>query len=499
MGSTFGGLELGKRALFAQRAAMTTTGHNIANANTEGYTRQRAVMKATQALPYPSLQNDQSPGQIGTGVEVTTITRLREDYLDKQYRANNSNHAYWEGKTNVLGMVEDVFNETSGEGLQAQLDQFWQSWQELTKSADDPSVREALVEKARTVTDTFKQMAGELNGLKEDVKGIVDVKVQEVNSISRQIRDLNESISRVVTQGNTPNDLYDQRDLLVDKLSSLVSVKTAPSTNGMINLSIDSGEGQSFSLVNGKQEPAAFTADIPVSKGELAALQQALGSETQPGFIEGYLGKLDTLATEMAKELNTLHRSGINLDDIASQVPYSEGQRLPFFIDKDWYETNKGIFETQPIDYAAISVAEDPKSADKMILNPLLQKDVNKIAASKQGRETRGDGSNATDIANLKSKSLDALGRNTSLDQFYRGTIVKLGVEKQESEMFMDNADLTVRATEVRRQSISGVSLDEEMTEMVKYQHAYNAASRAISTIDEMLDKLINGTGRVGL
>lgn len=500
MGSTFGGIEIGKRALFAQRSAMTTTGHNIANANTEGYSRQLAVMKATNALPYPATQNDRQPGQVGTGVEVTSITRLREKYLDGQYRTTNSEYGFWEGKANVLGMIEDVMNEPSDNGLQVTLDRFWQSWQDLTKEPDVLSAREVVLQRALAVTNTMQQMSGSLQSLKADVGEIMNIKVKDVNSIASQIRDLNDQISRLVPHGYSPNDLYDQRDLLVDQLSKLVSVKETPSPNGMVNISIEGTGGESFLLVNGRQEIGTFDESFPVKKGEIAALRAALGTESEQGDIDRYLGQIDQYATEMAKEINALHRQGVNLDDLKGNVSYENGQRLPFFIDRNWYEANQALFD--PPDYAAISAAGaemDPKRAGDMMINPLILRDSNKIAAASKDSQAFGDGSTATAISKLKFKPLQGFEDKATLDQFYRYTIAKLGMESQEAQRFMENSDMARNTVEARRQSVSGVSLDEEMANMVKYQHAYNAAARSISAMDEMLDKLINGTGRVGL
>src|SRR5688572_30105136 len=141
MASTFHGIEVGKRALFAQQSALSTTGHNIANANTLGYTRQRAEMQATSAIPYAGMQNDKSPAQLGTGVEVTKLVRLREEYLDVQYRGEIKNVGYWEAKSDTYIKIEEILNEPSNVGLAYTMDEFWKGWQELAKNPESVAAR----------------------------------------------------------------------------------------------------------------------------------------------------------------------------------------------------------------------------------------------------------------------------------------------------------------------------------------------------------------------
>lgn len=454
MGSTFAGLEIGKRSLFAQRSALTTINHNVANANTPGYTRQRVNMVATTAFPPPSLTSDRNPGQVGTGVFVSSIERLREQYLDRQFRSENTNYGFWDGQSNILERIETILMEPSETGLQTILDKFWESWQDLSKNPESLSARQIVTQRGLTVAETFRQLSGSLDALKKDTESIIMDKIDQVNQYAEQIRNINEQISRIQPHGYAPNDLMDQRDLFIDKLSKLADIMVTPSHQGMINLSIG---GQP--LVNGKEPSQGITTTTVINGGELSALKAAIEPE---GLIERFTSKLDLMANSLGTEINRIHQSGIDLDG---------QQGITFF--------------------SNVSDARSIKIDDRLLSAP------NRVSAALQ--PLKGDGDAANAIAKLKFGYFNQLGTDVTLDQYYRLTISQLGVETQESKRFMGNSDAAKLAIDNRRQSISGVSLDEEMSEMIKYQHAYNAASRSINSVDEMLDKLINGTGRVGL
>jgi len=515
MRSTFHGLEVSKRGLFAQQSALNTTSHNIANANTEGYTRQRANMKTPTGLPYPGMSAAVEPGILGTGVKVTDLQRIREDFLDVQFRTENKHYGYWEARQDGLEKIEVIMNEPSDTGLQTVMDQFWKSWQDLSSDPESMSARAVVRQRAIAVAETFSALTTSLTEQQRDLDSVVATKVFDINSIASQIAGLNKQIADLVPHGYQPNDLYDQRDVLLDKLSKMVAVTTTNGANGMINVTIDGKE-----LVNGREAVAMAAvknpttgfnditlggeAFIPQSGGLLGTLEMRgiatvdpnTGGVTVTGAIPDMLSKLDALAVNMAKEINDSHRKGMNLFDIENQQNGTGTglQDLPFFVNAD-----------------TANIPGDktyPTSASKLQVNPAIMASLNAIAAAQanpDGSGSKGDNRNALEIAALKFKTLtittSATGQpeSTSLDDFYRYTIAQLGVDSQEAKRMEGNSELMIGQVDTQRQSVSGVSIDEEMAEMVKYQHAYSASARVMTSMDEILDKIINSMGRVGL
>jgi flagellar hook-associated protein 1 FlgK len=518
MRSTFHLLEVSKRGLFAQQNALYVTGHNIANANTEGYTRQRANMQATRGIPVPGMNNDRAPGQLGTGVHVTDLQRLREDFLDVQFRNENKRYGYWEAKLDAIQKIEDIMNEPSETGLQKVMDEMWKAWQDLSQDTRDTSARAVLRERSIAVADTFASIYNHLEEVQRDLDNVLGVKVREVDSLARQIAELNNQIANVVPHGYQPNDLYDQRDVLLDKLSKIVSINVTPGENGMVNVTI---EGQA--LVTGRTSVAMEAvqnqttglldirlggAEFIPTDGELAGILESRGIATvetvevdgQPQQVVTYTGllpefkkNLDKLAVNLAREINDLHRTGLSLIDINN--PGQAPQDLPFFVDAD-------ALAADP------NTKEYPTGANKLVVNPAIIASLDAIAAARPeagGTAPEGNNKNALAIAELKYKVIPAgtgphdFSETTTLDDFYRNLIGQLGVNGQEAERNTLNAETILSTVDNNRQSVSGVSIDEEMANLIKFQHAYNASARVMTSMDEILDKVINGMGRVGL
>jgi flagellar hook-associated protein 1 FlgK len=501
MGSTFFGLEIGKSGLFAQQSALHITGHNIANANTEGYTRQRPNMVSREPFPYPSAVNDMSPGQMGTGATIQSIQRLREEFLDLQFRGQNKHFGEWEAKVDTLEKIENIMNEPTDNGLQHAMDEFWTAWQKLTEYPNDSSARETLKQKAIAVTETFSFMDRSLRELQANIDTIVETRALEMDSIAKQIADLNQQISEVVPHGYVPNDLYDKRDVLLDRLSKMADIEVTrvanPNTGkdtGMINVSIRNGEGPDSTfvpLVEGIQkyevkaekdtssEPNLYQVTIGDTQmnfktGEMAGLIESRGykgeGEELSGIIPSYLARLNSLASTLVAKVNEVHQKGMGLD----------GQ-------------------------TGINFFEEGGSASNMKLSDEILTSSRNIAAGTTG--SASDTSIAREIYQLKEKSIIeftfeeqgvSVSETTSFDAFTRSMISKLGIETQEAQNLKGNAEGLKLEVENRRQSVSGVSLDEEFTNMIRFQHAYNAAARQITAVDEMLDKIINGMGLVG-
>jgi flagellar hook-associated protein 1 FlgK len=477
MTSTFHGLELGKRGLFAQQTALSTTGQNIANANTTGYTRQRVDMQATPAISSQGVQ-------LGTGVEVNKLERLREEYLDVQVRGENKNLGYWEAKSDSLTKIEELLNEPSDNGLAFTMDEFWKGWQELSKNPESAATRGVVRQKGVAVAETFNYISDSLDQMQEDLTNVITTKVNDVNSLATQIADLNNQISRLVPNNYQPNDLLDQRDVLIDQLSKIVDVKTTPSENGMVNISVGGGM-----LVSGK-DANTLSIDIEPTndfqyKTDIKIANKSVNLETGElvGRIESFTEIIPTikksindLAMTFKNAVNDVHHNGLHLVNNSGKVETVADPTLDFF-------TGNSIKD--------------------LAVNTEIMKSVDLIAAAKEetpGPTPSGNGQNAQDMADIKlDNGLDFGGTTSTIDDFYRNIIGKLGIDSQQAQRMQDNSEVIVNQVENRRQSISGVSLDEEMANMIKYQQAYNAAARMVTTMDQCLDKVINGMGRVGL
>jgi flagellar hook-associated protein 1 FlgK len=495
MSSTFMGLELGKRALFAQQAALNTTGHNIANANTDGYTRQRAEMQATPAIPYPGMSNEAGPAQLGTGVEVNKISRLREDFLDVQFRGQNKDLGYYEAKSDTYTKIEGLLNEPSDTGIANAMDQFWQGWEELSKTPDSSAARAVVVQRGAALAESFQYTKDSLDQMSSDLNNVIQVDVSNVNSLTEQIGALNDQISRLVPNNYQPNDLYDKRDALLDQLSKLVNIDVKPSTsgNGMVDVFVSNqplvqgktakvvtypsgGMANQISIDDGPSPVANPNNPVTLQSGELLGRIEAATT-----IIPNIKSKLTSLENEFVKQVNQLHSAqgqAYNLDDInnsSNQNQQTDG--LNFFVDSS-DPTN-----TNP----------DYTKSTNWVVNPTIVNNLNKIAAATTANA--GDGTNALAIANLKTKNLTIDGSTATADDFYQNIIGRLGVDSQQAQRMQDNTQTLVNQVDNRRQSVSGVSLDEEMTNMIRFQQAYNAAARVVTTMDEVLDKVINGMG----
>lgn len=630
MGTTFFGLEIARSALQSQQRALDVTGHNIANANTKGYTRQEALLSASNPFSVPALNRPTTPGQVGTGVQVDQIRRLRDQFIDTQVRTENKSLGYWEARRDALQKVEVILTEPSDSSLRSVMDQFWESWQELSKNPESLAARSVVQQRGIAVAETFNHIDRSYRQLQSDLNDNIKVKVQNINSIAKQIADINLQILPIEAQGDNANDLRDKRDNLLDELSKIVDIRTYENSMGQVNVTIggrDIVTGKAVSPLLAVQNSAnngyvdiVWSDDRSSAKftsGELQGLLESRGyTDPNTGEFVGVIPELrkdlDLMAKTLVDEINKIHKGGYDLNG-------NQGNNFfrPF---------EEGVYPNSGISFA------EAMQVDAGVLNSL-----NVIAAGDTA--TKGDGANALEMAQVKHKSfmdltkgqsnllskwqtrqsyatqadgktkvdynlatnifgagglfktsdlgpnayfeikqgaqtlkidltdagglanlpagvstvnelLDyinteaaAAGMNLTatletvsgknylqikandtgedqsiivsefnfvgaatfgwgnanttgtIDDFYRSQLGKLGVDSQEASRMVDNQELLVDQLDNKRLSLSGVSLDEEMTNMVRFQHAYNAAARVVTVMDEMLDKIINGMG----
>ncbi|PRR70299.1 flagellar hook-associated protein FlgK [Neomoorella humiferrea] len=508
MPGTFFGFNTALRGMQAAQRSIYTTAHNIANANTEGYTRQQVVLATTPAYPVPAMNRPGGTGwQIGTGVDSQETRRMRDEFLDTQIRRETGSLGMWEQIQDVLQQVEIVFNEPSDTGLSTLMSQFWAAWQELSKNAESSPVRTTVVETASALAEAFNHSAQQLETIINDIDQSIELKVTEINSLARQIADLNVQIKNVVAAGDQPNDLLDQRDMLLDRLSKIidfeveynkVDVNGEALYDGQIKIKI--GGAYLVEINNGSNIIHEVTDNGPESgkiyweengteinpvRGEIKGLQQARED------VQLYLDRLDVLARGLAENINDLHGKGLDL----SGQPVSGTSYENFFV----------VLSNPP---STGDISDSGITAKNIGVNLNIRNDVTKIAAADVSGGA-GNGANALKIAQLQSKlfqendtdgdgSIDTLVADTSgvtFDDYYKNFTAKLGVDAHEAERMTTNQGVLVDQLTNRKESISGVSLDEEMANMLQYQRAYEAAARMITTLDAMLDKIINGMG----
>lgn len=468
--STFMGLQTALRGILAQQRALDTTAHNIANANTVGYTRQEAQLVASEAYTYPAVSRPPQSGQIGTGVDVASFRRIRDAFIDIQLRAQTLRRGFADATRDGLNQVELALAEPSDTGLNALLAKYWSAWQDVANAPENLATRQSLAQAAASLAEGFNTLDEQLDTIVAQTGQNVTLTMTEVNDLGAQIRELNDTIARSQLVGDQPNDLLDQRDLLLDRLAEIGDVQsTDADDDGALEVTLDGvtlvDDLTAYTLTesSGDLVNATLTETVSLTgkSGSLAGLVQ-LRDVTLPA----YQTTLDDIASEIVDQTNTLHAAGYDLGG------------------------NTGIDFFDPAGTTAGTIA-----VDAGILG-----DASTIAAAGAwaGSGEPGNAVNALAIAGLRSTGLASLGGAT-IDTAYSQLVTRIGSESRDAQRTFDNASLLADSLENRRQSVSGVSLDEEMTGLVRFQRAYQASARALSAMDEMIEILVNRTGRVGL
>ncbi len=312
--SLFFGINIAVKGMMVNQTALNVTSHNIANTNTEGYSRQRVNMAAS--YPISGMVNS---GQLGTGVDIAEISRVRQEFLDYQARKENANLENQTAIYDTLQLVETVFMEPSENGFNQQLEDFWNAWQELSKTPESSPARTVLKEAAVSLTDTFRHMSRQLNDIKDDIQSQIQLIVDQVNTISEGIVRLNEQIVNVTISGENANDLMDKRDLALDQLAALGLISISPSVdaNGKVTGAIEVKLGE-FSLVDADgahpiTSDALTSLEDGLADGRLAGLMHVGSELDKSNVVQFYIDKLDTLAVGIANGINEIHKTGMDL------------------------------------------------------------------------------------------------------------------------------------------------------------------------------------------
>jgi flagellar hook-associated protein 1 FlgK len=451
----YSGLQTALSGLEAAQAAIDTTGQNIANANTPGYSRQQVDMTERDPLTIQSLSNVTGAGsQVGLGVDITTISRVRNQFLDVQYRGQNSQTSGDNTTATLLGQVQAALNEPSSSGLSGALTQFWSSFNALGNDPTNQGALQATLGAGQTVATGLNTLGNELTTLESQITGqyntLTDPSSGPIASDANQIAALNTQIAQAQVNGLNPNTLLDQRDHLIDDLSQYSNLNVTTQANGMVNVSFGNaakaaagGVTDATPLVNGSTVDLANNltdANLSGSSGTVGALLGFYDASTGQGKIADYLTTLNSVTNNLVTSVNNA---------IATADP-SGATATPFF---------------DPTGTTATTIA----------VNPSLSGATSPYTAA-------------------EAHAAGAL-RGGSADQAYNAFVTQVGSDVQSTQSAQQTAQSLLSAISNQRQSVSGVSLDEEMTNLITYQQAYQASARVMNAIDATLNTLINQVG----
>jgi flagellar hook-associated protein 1 FlgK len=473
--STFNGLNIALGALQAEQSALDTTSHNISNANTVGYSRQVAELEAKPGLGALSVWGMIIPGQTGQGVQVADIQRMRDQFNDNNLRSAFATQGEADIRQTTMQGVEGALPEPGDTGLQAAMSKFWTALQSVSTNPEDAGSRQALAQSVEALGQSFQNAAATLTQQRADTDVQANTMLDTINSDASQIATLNTSIAKLKAVGQNPNDLLDQRDALIDKLSSLGNVTVTPATNGTASVSFggvllvdpttSTGLGASTPVTRTTFNPGYGTATVAVASGlksgQLKGLLDAYTTTLNPAVAGSIPNRLDQLAISLHDAVNAQNEAGFDLTGTAGG---------PMF--------------------AGATIT----SASQLAVDPALLADPSKVAAASTSAGAPGDSSNMIAMIALRAANAptgSVLGGKT-FDDYYAGMVSSMGLAAQTATTDSTNAATVVNTLSDRRSQVSGVSLDEEMTNLLKFQHAYAAAGRAMSTMQDMLDTLVN-------
>ncbi|MBE0451356.1 MAG: flagellar hook-associated protein FlgK [Clostridia bacterium] len=549
MSAGFLGLTTSLSGLFANQRSLGIVSHNIANANTEGYSRQVMNTKAYTPQILPG-----GFGTLGVGVDVTAVKQIRDAYLDYKYRTEISVKGEWDARASVLTEVEGIFNEPSDSSIAELLDKYYESLQSLQKNPENLTARTLVRQTSIALSEGVQRLSTMLKDLQKDLNYQFETSVREANDIAKQIATLNETIYKAELEGGKANDLRDQRELLVDNLSKLVKVDY-----------YEDAQNRFYVLVGGQQLVAHFRSDsfelvprttklneddsnaimdvqwtngnrINLTTGKIKGLMDV--RDNMLGDKKGipyYTEKLNEFVDTFSATMNNIHEDGYGLNGSTGYYMFTMDN-----MSTQEYKTfllTRGLNDTPAVDVTSsvmdgVAALPADKQRDKIASN--IQKilannpeynsktvriidghyyvvdqmkasrmtiardleDLNKIAAASRVEDTPGDGSNILKM--IQTRHDVQLYEWGAPEDFMKSLVSNLGVDAAEANRVARNQELLTKEYSTARDSIMGVSLDEEMANMIKFQTAYNANARMVNVFDEMLDLIVNRLGTGG-
>lgn len=565
MSSLFGSLNAARSALYAAQFALQTTSNNVANAATRGYSRQRVDLREAQPETLPV-------GQLGTGVAVDSIRRLRDQFMDQQYYQAQQVLGEYQAQQSTLNQIEALLGEPSDNGLQASLSRFFAAVHDLASYPSDGTTRRTVLEQARILAGDFNRLSNAVTGVKRNLESEIASQVAEVNDTLRQIAELNGQIQAVTIAGGSANSLMDRRDTLLDDLTARLGINRQMRSDGTVQVSMIGGGGMLVSgttaatlgaQLSGTSDDYQLTLGGTVVTPVGGKLTGLLKSRNDPGDYVKYIqGQLDTLASTLIQQVNRVQATGaglLGLSSTTSQYAVSDPAAalstavgLPFdpvsgtfrvFV----YDASGAVSSSGTVTIAAgatslndlasalngvagltasvsggrltvsatspatFRFADDTSGAlaslglnafftgtdgRSIAVNPALEADPRLLSTGTPDPATGlvggADNSAALRLAGLRETAL-LTGGTATLEDFYAASVGVVGARAAAVGRLAESQDLVVRTIENQRQQVSGVSLDEEMTELIRYQRAYEASARIIRMVDELLETVVNG------
>lgn len=431
MAGLLGTLNTAKSGMNVSQVAIQTTSHNISNINTPGYSRQRVSQTASSPYSNPGLNSSFGAGQIGTGAQINDVTRIRNSFYDYQFRSESHEYGSTSVKYDYFKNIESIFNEPSDSAISSTLNNFFNSWNELSKDPESAGVKSVVLENAKYLTNSINNAFGKLESLEESLKSQQDYIMDEINSMLSQVEELDKNIKIVQGTGKSPNDMMDQRDSILDDLSFKLNISDKDVQNLLKETFDKNGKVTLEDLEN---------SGLKIS-GELE------GTTSMLKEIEGYKDSLITLSNTIIDAVNTAYKAG---DDTKPNIFVKEDKKL--------ISINKNI--TEDLDSFKI------------------------------------DADTALNLYNLKTEKININGKDMTINTFYNNVIQELGQSSAAVIRDESNQSKLLSNIDSSRSSVSGVSLDEEMISLVQLQHTYNANAKVMSTIDSLLDVVVNGLVR---
>ncbi|HEX2866342.1 MAG TPA: flagellar hook-associated protein FlgK [Ignavibacteriales bacterium] len=439
--------DISSRSLGVYQRALDVTSHNVANANNPDYARQRVVFGSERS-------EGSTNGEVGAGVKIDDISRIKDNLTDIQLRTYNQKFSDVDKRSQTLGQVESLFSEPSDLGLSNLITSFYNSWDQLASTPNSTPLRNSVIQSADQLSNKVKGIYDGLGLLRSDLNGQVNEKVDEVNSTIQQIQDLNRQIKSAKVTNQSVNDLYDRRDKQIDSLSKLVNINVHTDDQGSVSISIggifavDEYSATKFkaSNTNGK---LSLTTNDGSSTAQLTGGEIYASMDLYNNQLAGYQDSINAVAQNIMDSVNSVHRTGYGLNG-SPQGDFFTGY-------------SEGVLS--------------------------FNHDTNAIAASAVSGND-GNSGNAIAIAKLADQKLPALDGKT-VSEYYNSFISSIGTEKKLNEQSSESNQLVLDQLNNQKSSYSGVSIDEEMTNVIKFQKSYDASAKLIKVADEMLQTLI--------
>lgn len=471
--STFSGLNTATTALWANQRAIDVTGQNVANVNTDGYSRQRADLQSVNGNTVPAIWS--TSNQVDGGVNADNITRVRDAFLEARARSEHGATANLTVVDSTYSDIQDALREPGNTGLQQQLSDMWAGWGDVMNNSTDPGARSQLLQRSSTLVAGLHTTNGTLNNQWQNHRDAVQALVNDVNATATSIADLNRAI-KSATQSHLPvNELMDKRDTLVLHLSDQIGATATPRDDGTYDVVVGgtalvSGNHALSLQLTGATDPKGVSSTPPQIVTSPGGTVLSVGGTAQghltamTTIIPDYLSQLDSFAQQIAGQVNALQVQGYDQDGQQGQPLFTDGGAVPAGITA----ANISVGFTDPRQLAAASKAP-----------------------TTPGPPATGVSADNGNAAKLYQERLNPSGTDVT----YRQAVVALGVQASVASTNLTTQSAISTQVDASRESTSGVNIDEEMTNMLQFQHGYAAAGKLVSTINSMLDDLMNMMG----